>query len=153
MEDDLFDNGIDGTEFESSADFYYDDMEEHGGIYLYDEGGTQIVYFYGQWNDSGVDPDRILVRCDVDEYNSYNYHVYIDSDKIWVRTPGKNFDLPLRLQLSDFVDVEPYVLIAPMKTSISEIQDLLSEKKLKFNFDKDKFKAKLERYKNLLAFT
>lgn len=154
MEDDLFDNGIDGEPFESYADHYYEDVEEFGGMYLYDEDNAQIIYFYGQWNDSGVDPDRILVKCGLDNYNNATHYVYIDQNKLWVTVPGKSFDLPISTKLSDFVEIDPPVFdLIPMRTGISELREALDEKKVKFIFNEEKFKAKLERYKNLLAFT
>lgn len=159
-DDDLFDNGIDGVgwdnQSEASADSYSEDEMDYGANYIYDnpKDDTQVVYYCGQWNDSGVDPDRICIRCDMSGFNGdVGYQVFIDTDKIWVTVPGIHFSLNLQLQPKDFIDIESPVPIVLPYTSISALQDALSEKKVKITFDKEKFKAKLERYKNLLVFS
>lgn len=158
-DDDLFDNGIDGASWgdatEASADQYGEEEMEYGANYIYDnpKDDAQVIYFSGQWNDSGVDPDRICIRCDCSGFTDKGYSVYIDRDKIWVGVPGKNFSLNLQLQPSDFIDIESPVPLEMPWTRISELKDALSEKKVKITFDKEKFKAKLERYKNLLVFS
>jgi hypothetical protein len=152
--DDIFDNGIDGEPFDSPADDYYDDYEDSGFvIYRNKADNTQIIYYSGQWNDSGVDPDRILVRCDIDNFGDAKYYVCINIDRVWIKTPEKHFDMDVVMKLSDFVDIESPIEITPNRTSISEMTDLLSDKKIKITFDKEKFKARLERLRNLLVFT
>lgn len=161
MEDELFDNGIDGKPWgkdqaEASAEDYSDAYYEDGGIYLHQntESDTKVVYFCGQWNDSGVDPDRIGVECDTSEFEDKGYSVYFEKDYAWIKVPGrKSFQLKMSFQLSDFVDVQSPVPIVMPYTGIADLQDALSAKKVQIIFDKEKFKAKLERYKNLLVFS
>jgi len=160
MEDDLFDNGIDGTTWDNQseawADSYSEDELEYGANYIYENAkdDTAIIYYCGQWNDSGVDPDRICIKCDMSGFHGdIGYQVYIDRDKIWVTVPGKHFSLNLQLQAKDFIDIESPVPLELPYTSISAMKDALSDKKVKITFDKEKFKEKLERYRNLLVFS
>lgn len=158
-EDDLFDNGIDGEPWgnqnEAWADQYSEEEMEYGANYIYDnpENDTQVIYFSGQWNDSGVDPDRICIKCDCSGFTDKGYSVYIDRDKVWITVPGKNFSLNLQLQPEDFIDIESPVPLRLPYTDIAQLKDALSEKKVKIAFDKEKFKEKLERYRNLLVFS
>ena len=161
MNDDLFDNGIDGTGWdnatEASADQYGDEEHEMGGILLYnnDKDETRITYYCGQWNDSGVDPDHISIKCDFMDFATAEHWVSIGEDSAWFGVPGKKaFELKGQFKLSDFVEVEsPIDIDVNRRFNIDEMVDLISEKKIKFGFDKEKFKAKLERYRGLLVFS
>lgn len=160
-DDDLFDNGIDGTGWDNSseaaADSYSEEEYEMGGTLLYanstDE--TKITYYCGQWNDSGVDPDHIAIKCDYISFKGDEYWVSIGENSTWFGVPGrKAFELKGEFNLSDFVEVEsPIDISVRRRFNFSEMIDLLSEKKIKFGFDKEKFKAKLERYRGLLVFS
>lgn len=165
MSDDLFDNGIDGEPFgrdmaEEQAECFSEDMYEEyemGGYNLYtnEDDETKITYYCGQWNDSGVDPDRISIKCNYMSFKDEEYYVSIGEESAWIGVPGrKSFELKVKFDLSDFVEVDsPIDISVHRRFNFSEMVDLLSEKKIKFVFDKEKFKTKLERYRGLLAFS
>lgn len=160
-DDDLFDDGINGTGWdnasEASADQYGDDEYEWGGTLLYADGAneTKITYYCGQWNDSGVDPDSISIKCNYMDFKDNEYWVSIGEESAWFGVPGKKaFELKGQFKISDFVEIDsPIDISVHRRFNFSEMIDLLSEKKIKFVFDKEKFIAKLERYRGLLAFS
>jgi len=164
MNDDDFDNGIDGTPWasnstEDSAERCSEEeyvTYELGGVYLHKDSAndTEIIYYYGQWNDSGVDPDKIALGCNVSAYEDKEYRVWFDRESAWIKVPEKKaFELNGKFSLKDFVDYESPVNIECMRTNFDDLQDALSEGKVKFIFDKEKFIAKLERYRGLLVFS
>ncbi len=163
MNDDLFDNGIDGEPWaqdaaENGAERYSEEeaeIHEMGGVYLHKDtvNDTEVIYYWGQWNDSGIDPDTIALGCDVSAYEDKEHRVWFDRESAWIKVPGKKqFQLPGKFNLKDFVDVESPVHIECMRTHFADLQEALSEGKVKITFDKEKFKVKLERYRSLLAF-
>jgi len=155
MEDELFDNGIDGTQFEDPThdDFLMGIYEDGGTIIHYDrEMDLQVIYFCGQWNDSGVDPDSIMIRLEQEKTYEKGYSVRIDKDRVYFYLPDKHFDIEAKLHLTDFIDIESPFPIEIYKVNISDLQDAISEKKIKVNFDREKFLARIERFKNLLVF-
>ena len=156
-DDDLFDNGIDGEPFEGPNDDYADEESYWGGTVLYanSKDETRITYFCGQWNDSGVDPDSISLKCNYMTLKDDEYYVSIGKDSIWIKVAGKTaFELKGQFNISDFVEVDsPIDINVRNRFNFDEMIDSISEKKIKFVFDKEKFKAKLERYRGLLVFS
>lgn len=146
MSDNLFDNGIDGEPIENEE--FEDDVYYDGGIYLFRDKkeNISIMYFVGQYNDNNMDPDSIVIDCD-------EYRVQIDDNRIYIRTPGKNFDLPLTMQLTDFVQVQSPVNIVVNKTNIDDLVEARDRKTLKIIVSKEEIQRKIKRLENLLVFS
>lgn len=158
MEDDDFDNGIDGTPWEENDQF--DEIiaqvyEDGGTLIHYDQTiDLMVAYFSGQWNDSGVDPDRICI--------SLNSHTSMEDDHYWVgiyensvhfNSPSKKyFEIEAKVKLSDFIDITSPVSIELYKTHFPDLIDAISNKQIKVNFDKQKFIDRIKRFENLLVF-
>ncbi len=158
-EDDLFDNGIDGEPYannnnEALLNSYYD-IHEDGGIIIHDdiEKHTMVVYYCGQWNDSGMDPDTIVISIDEGDWKAPTYRVAFDKEEARIVTPTKKFKLHASFKLQDFVGVISPVKIICNNTNTGDLVDSIAAKTTQIVFDKDKFKDKLERFQRLLVFS
>jgi hypothetical protein len=155
-EDDLFDNGIDGEpwDYDGANDDLYEIAQE-GGIIIHNDpvDKTMVVYYSGQWNDSGVDPDTIVLTTDGLWKDKAAYFLAIEVGEARIKTPTKSFKLDISFRLDDFVKVNSTIPIVVNKTNIGDLVDSISAKTTTIVFDKEKFKDKLERFSRLLVFS
>jgi hypothetical protein len=150
MTDDLFYDEFDDLTSDEIDEIQGEifDIESEGGIILNSntKDPVRVYYFVGQYNDNNMDPDSIVIK-------SGDYRVQLDEDCVWVRTPTREFDLPLNMQLTDFLEIQSPVAIIVNKTNIGDMVDAVSNKTLKINSDSEAFQKRVQRLESLLVFS
>jgi len=156
MEDDLFDNGIDGTPWGEGDQYdFLQQVYEDGGTVIHHDPDVDllVVYYSGQWNDSGVDPDSISISLESNSFDKKGYWVGIQEDKVSFNTPDKEyFQIEAKVHLTDFLDISSPMPIEVYRTHLPNLIDAISAKQITVKFDREKFISKIKRYENLLVF-